>query len=78
MIIRLPNERSIIVDSKVPLAAYLDAMQSDNADVQSERMVAHARHLRSTLRGFRLNSIGVSLMTRARVCRLVCTKRIYF
>lgn len=51
MIIRLPNERSIIVDSKVPLAAYLDAMQSDNADVQSERMVAHARHLREHIKG---------------------------
>lgn len=46
MVIHLPNERSIIVDAKVPLAAYLDALQSNEAAIQSDRMQAHARQLR--------------------------------
>ena len=46
MVIHLPNERSIVVDAKVPLAAYLDALQTNDAAIQSERMQAHARQLR--------------------------------
>jgi DNA recombination protein RmuC len=46
MVIHLPNERSIVVDAKVPLAAYLDALQTNEAAIQSERMQAHARQLR--------------------------------
>ena len=51
MVINLPNERQVVVDSKVPLAAYLDALQSDDADVQTERMQAHARQLRDHIKG---------------------------
>jgi DNA recombination protein RmuC len=51
MIIRLPNERQVVVDSKVPLAAYLDALEAKEADVQTERMRAHARHLREHIKG---------------------------
>ncbi|MFP4070400.1 MAG: DNA recombination protein RmuC [Opitutales bacterium] len=47
MLIRLPNERQVVVDSKVPLAAYLDALEAEQADIQTERMQAHARHLRT-------------------------------
>ena len=56
MIIRLPNERVVVVDSKVPLAAYLDALQSDNPDHQKERMVAHARHIRDHIKGLSAKS----------------------
>ncbi|MGB0409899.1 MAG: DNA recombination protein RmuC [Opitutales bacterium] len=51
MVINLPNERQVVVDSKVPLAAYLDALQSDDADVQTERMQTHARHIRDHIKG---------------------------
>lgn len=51
MLIRLPNERQVVVDSKVPLAAYLDALESENPDVQTERMQAHARHIRDHIKG---------------------------
>jgi DNA recombination protein RmuC len=51
MLIRLPNERVVIVDSKVPLAAYLDALQAEDPDVQKERMRAHARHIREHIKG---------------------------
>ena len=51
MLIRLPNERQVVVDAKVPLAAYLDALEAKDASVQSERMQAHARQLRDHIKG---------------------------
>ena len=56
MIIRLPNERVVVVDSKVPLAAYLDALQSEDPDHQKERMVAHARHIRDHIKALSAKS----------------------
>jgi len=50
MLIRLPNERKVVVDSKVPIAAYLDALETDSPESQSERMQAHARHLRTHIK----------------------------
>lgn len=50
MLIRLPNGRQVVVDSKVPLAAYLDALEAEDADVQTGRMQAHARHLREHIK----------------------------
>ena len=50
MLIRLPNERRVVVDSKVPIAAYLDALETDSSEVQSERRKAHARHLRTHIK----------------------------
>lgn len=56
MIINLPNSRQVVVDSKVPLAAYLDALQSDDPDHQKERMIAHARHIRDHIKGLSTKS----------------------
>lgn len=56
MLINLPNGRQVVVDSKVPLAAYLDALQSDDSDRQKERMVAHARHIRDHIKGLSAKS----------------------
>jgi DNA recombination protein RmuC len=56
MLINLPNGRQVVVDSKVPLAAYLDALQSDDPDVQKARMVAHARHIREHIKGLSAKS----------------------
>ena len=56
MLIRLPNERRVVVDSKVPLAAYLDALESDDPGVQTQRMQAHARHLREHIKGLSAKS----------------------
>ena len=41
MVVRLPNGREVIVDAKVPLAAYLDAMSASTDD---DRQAALARH----------------------------------
>jgi DNA recombination protein RmuC len=51
MLIKLPNERQVVVDAKVPLAAYLDALEATDAHVQTERMQAHARQLRDHIKG---------------------------
>jgi DNA recombination protein RmuC len=40
----------------VPLAAYLDALQSEDPDHQKERMVAHARHIRDHIKGLSAKS----------------------
>jgi len=51
MLINLPNGRQVVVDSKVPLAAYLDALEAESPDTQTERMQAHARHVRDHIKG---------------------------
>lgn len=56
MLINLPNGRQVVVDSKVPLAAYLDALEAEDPDVQTARMKAHARHIREHIKGLSAKS----------------------
>lgn len=56
MLINLPNGRQVVVDSKVPLAAYLDALEADDPAVQTARMQAHARHIREHIKGLSAKS----------------------
>jgi len=46
MVVRLAGGKNIVVDSKVSLAAYLEAAEAADEGVQAARMDAHARHLR--------------------------------
>ena len=46
MVVRLAGGKNIVVDSKVSLAAYLEAAESDDEDVRAARIEAHARHVR--------------------------------
>jgi DNA recombination protein RmuC len=46
MVIRLAGGKNIVVDSKVSLAAYLEAAESTDEGVRAERLAAHARHVR--------------------------------
>ena len=46
MVIRLAGGKHIVVDSKVSLAAYLEAAEATDAGVREMRLDAHARHLR--------------------------------
>ncbi len=43
MIINLPENRKIIVDSKVPLNAYLDSLETVNDDEKKQLISAHAK-----------------------------------
>lgn len=42
VIVRLPHERCLVIDSKVSLTAYSDAMNSESEKERNERMKAHA------------------------------------
>jgi DNA recombination protein RmuC len=46
MVIRLAGGKNIVVDSKVSLAAYLEAAEATDDSVRARRVDAHARHLR--------------------------------
>jgi DNA recombination protein RmuC len=47
MVVRLAGGKSIVVDSKVSLAAYLEAAEAADDEVRQLRLNAHARHLRA-------------------------------
>ena len=46
MVVRLAGGKNIVVDSKVSLAAYLEAAETSDEVVRAARLDAHARHLR--------------------------------
>ncbi len=46
MVVRLAGGKNIVVDSKVTLAAYLEAAETTDDAVREARLDAHARHLR--------------------------------
>jgi DNA recombination protein RmuC len=46
LVVRLAGDRSVVVDAKVTLAAYLEAAESNDEAFREQRLVAHARHLR--------------------------------
>ena len=47
LVVRLAGGRSIVVDAKVTLAAYLEAVECTDEQQAAARMAAHARHLRA-------------------------------
>ncbi len=46
MIVRLPARREIVVDAKVPLAAYLDAISAPTPEARAEGFARHASQVR--------------------------------
>jgi DNA recombination protein RmuC len=47
MVVHLAGGKNIVVDSKVSLAAYLEAVEASDEAVRDARLEAHARHLRA-------------------------------
>ncbi len=47
MVVRLAGGKNVVVDSKVSLAAYLEAASAGDASERAARIAAHARHLRT-------------------------------
>ena len=47
MVVRLPGERNIIIDSKVPLSAYLDALEADSEEETKQCLKNHANQVKT-------------------------------
>lgn len=51
LIVYLPADRQIVVDSKCPLDAYLDANSADSEEKRKEAMDRHSKHVRIHMNG---------------------------
>lgn len=49
MTVRLPGKKSIIVDSKAVLHAYLEAAQTEDETLKKELLLQHANHIRTRI-----------------------------
>ena len=49
LIVRLPGGKNIVVDAKAPLAAYLEALETEDPDGKRRHLVDHARQVRDHL-----------------------------
>lgn len=47
MIVHLPGDRQIVIDAKVPLKAYLDALETDSEEARERLMLEHAKHVQA-------------------------------
>jgi len=46
VLVRMADDKTIVIDSKVTLSAYLEAYDATDDGLRDERLIAHARHLR--------------------------------
>ena len=49
LIVKLPGGKNIVVDAKAPLAAYLEALETEDEAVRKRKFADHARHVRDHL-----------------------------
>ena len=46
LVVRIPGGKQVVVDAKVPLAAYLEAFETSSEDERAQRLAVHARQVR--------------------------------
>jgi DNA recombination protein RmuC len=51
MVVRLPGGKTVVVDAKAPLGAYLDAAECGDDDVRAARLAQHAAQVRAHVDG---------------------------
>lgn len=51
MVVRLPGNRTIVIDAKTPTRAYLDAVEADTEEIRKASLVRHARAVRDHMKG---------------------------
>src|SRR4029079_8441711 len=49
LVVRLPNQKNVVIDSKAPLEAYLEALEATDEDTRRGRLQVHARQIRNHL-----------------------------
>lgn len=49
-IVHIPGGRSIVVDAKTPLEAYLDAIEAETPEKQADHLLRHAQHVKTHVR----------------------------
>src|SRR3954468_5275724 len=49
LVVRLPNQKNIVIDAKAPLDAYLDSLDAADEDGRKAKLREHARQIRSHL-----------------------------
>ena len=77
LIVKLPGRKNVVIDSKVPLEAYLDAMRTDIDDDERRRhLVRHARLVRAAHRSARRQEVLAPVRADARVRRDVHAGRV--
>jgi DNA recombination protein RmuC len=50
LVVRLPGGKTIVVDAKTPLEAYLDGIQTSDDGTRRDALVRHARHVRDHMK----------------------------
>lgn len=50
MIVRLPAGKTIVIDAKTPLVAYLDYLEAQDDSQKAQKLQDHARHVRTHIR----------------------------
>jgi DNA recombination protein RmuC len=49
MVVRLPNDKNIVIDAKAPLEAYLEALEAADDEARRGKLLNHARQIRTHL-----------------------------
>jgi DNA recombination protein RmuC len=50
MVVRLPGGKSVVIDAKTPLEAFLDAAEAEEPAARRDALARHARHVREHMR----------------------------
>src|SRR3954463_4084577 len=50
VVVKLPGDKRVVIDAKVPLAAYLDAIEARDEDTRKAHMQSHVRQMRDHIK----------------------------